>query len=180
MQLRIDDDRVTVPKKGMPTAPKDSPCVYCGKLYTRKSVYEHERHSCRHHPKRVKRSYGKKKCTICGKAYHAAGLRAHMATQHPHAFIAEKTQRKPSSRAAQRRQMVALADSSKSHARKQHEQQRQKREGSHNVSPPQHASTRKSEETRPSLTAELRSGKHKRAHWSTENRANGSASKRAW
>ena len=153
----------------MPAPIKDSPCLYCGKLLSRKAVYEHETHSCRHNPKRVKRSYGKKKCTICGKAYHAVGLRAHMATQHPHAFIAEKTQRKPSSRAAQRRQMVALADSSKSHARKQHEQQRQKREGSHNVSPPQHAST-----------AELRSGKRKRAHWSTENRDNGSASKRAW
>ena len=45
----------------MPAPLRDSPCLYCGKLFTRKSVYEHERHSCRHSPKRVKRSYGKKK-----------------------------------------------------------------------------------------------------------------------
>ena len=154
----------------MPAPIKDSPCLYCGKLLSRKGVYEHERHSCRHNPKRVKRSYGKRKCPICGKAYHAAGLRAHMATQHPHAFIAEKARRKPSSRAAQRREMV---DSSRARAGKKHEQQPEKRKDSHKPSPPQHAPTR-------SLTAEQRPGKHKQAHRSTESRADGSPSKRAW
>jgi hypothetical protein len=161
----------------MPTLPKDSPCLYCGKLYTRRSIYEHERHSCPHNRKRVKRSYGTKKCPVCGKAYHAAGLRAHMATQHPHAFIAEKARRKPSSRAAQRREMV---DSSRARAGKKHEQQPEKRKDSHKPSPPQHAPTRRSEESRPSSTEELRPGKHKQAHRSTESRADGSPSKRAW
>ena len=107
--------------KGMRTSPKDSPCLYCGKLLTKRGVYEHERHSCRKNPNRVKRTFGKKRCPECGKAYHAAGLRAHMATQHPQAFINDKARRKPSSRAAQRRKMVASPDSSRALGRKEHE-----------------------------------------------------------
>ena len=165
----------------MPAPLRDSPCLCCGKLFTRKSVYEHERHSCRHSPKRVKRSYGKKKCAICGKSYHAAGLRAHMATQHPHAFIiAEKESRKPSSRAARRRELVARADSSRARAKRQHEQQPEKRKESRERSPPQHTPRRRSEESRPSLPAEPRTGKHTQAHRSKEGHADGSASKRAW
>ena len=93
--------------KGMRTSPKDTPCLYCGKMCTKKGAAEHERHACKKNPNRRKRSFGKKKCKYCGKAYHAAGLRAHMATQHPAEFAKEEVRRKPSSRAAQRRELAA-------------------------------------------------------------------------
>ena len=111
---RVDLDLSLPVRKAMPaaTAAKTSPCLYCGRLFTPRGVYEHERHSCRKSPHRKKRTFGKKKCNICGKAYHAAGLRAHVATQHPVEFAQEKTRRKPSSRAAQRREMAARAKSS--------------------------------------------------------------------
>ena len=91
----------------------DTPCLYCGKMLTTRGVAEHERHACRKNPNRRKRSFGKKKCAVCGKAYHAAGLRAHMATQHPLEFAKEKARRKPRSRSAQRREMAARAEASR-------------------------------------------------------------------
>jgi hypothetical protein len=100
-------------------AAKTAPCLYCGKLFSPKGVFEHERHACKHSPHRKKRVFGKKKCAVCDKAYHAAGLRAHMATQHPLEFASEKARRKPRSRSAQRREMVARTEASraKRHAR---------------------------------------------------------------
>lgn len=93
--------------KRMRTSPKDTPCLYCGRMFTKKGAAEHERHACKKNPNRCKRSFGKKKCKYCGKAYHAAGLRAHVATQHPAEFAKEEVRRKPSSRAAQRRELAA-------------------------------------------------------------------------
>jgi hypothetical protein len=81
--------------------------LYCGKLLTVKGVSEHERFHCRNNPNRRKRTFGKKKCKYCGKIFHAAGLRAHVATQHNLEFAQEKARRKPSSRAAQRRALAA-------------------------------------------------------------------------
>ena len=57
--------------------------------------------------KSVQAQFRKEKCKYCGKAYHAAGLRAHVATQHPAEFAKEEVRRKPSSRAAQRRELAA-------------------------------------------------------------------------
>ena len=57
------------------------------------------------------------KCDVCGKSYHAAALRAHMATQHPLDFARATARKKPSSRAAQRREMAARASSVRSHER---------------------------------------------------------------
>ena len=88
-------------------ARRDSPCLYCGKLLTKKSVYEHERHHCKKNKHRVKRSFSKKQCAVCGKYFHGAGLRAHYATAHPLDFARDKAQRKNSSKAAQRRELVA-------------------------------------------------------------------------
>ena len=48
-----------------------------------------------------------KEVQILRKVFHAAGLRAHVATQHPLEFAQEKKRRKPSSRAAQRRELAA-------------------------------------------------------------------------
>jgi hypothetical protein len=97
-------------KESMPaaTSPKNSPCLYCGKLLTARGVVEHERHHCKKNPKRVKRSFGKKVCKVCGKQLHGAALRAHMATQHPVEF-ARLEARRPSSRAAKRRELSARA-----------------------------------------------------------------------
>ena len=108
----------------MPTAPRDSPCLYCGRKFTKKGVYEHERHSCRKNPNCKKRSFGKKRCPYCAKKYHAAGLRAHIATQHPLEFAQEKARRRPSSRAAQRRRVVeaeANRERDRRHRRKTHD-----------------------------------------------------------
>ena len=103
----------------MRTSPKDTPCLYCGKLLTVRGVAEHERHACKKNPNRRKPTFGTKKCAVCGKSYHAAGLRAHMATQHLLDFAPATARKKPSSRAAQRREMVARAEASrvKSHER---------------------------------------------------------------
>ena len=109
---------VSLPNKtAMRTSPKDTPCLYCGKMLTVRGVAEHERHACKKNPNRRKRTFGKKKCAVCGKSYHAAGLRAHMATQHPLDFARATARRKPSSRAAQRREMAARASSVRSHER---------------------------------------------------------------
>jgi hypothetical protein len=90
-------------------SPKDTPCLYCGKKFTSKGVYEHERHACPKNPHRKKRSFGKLRCHVCGQMYHAAGLRTHMATQHPIEYAKQKRKR-PSSKASMRRR-VARAES---------------------------------------------------------------------
>ena len=87
-------------------SPKDTRCLYCGKKCTQKGVYEHERHACPKNPHRKKRSWSKVKCRVCGEMYHAAGLRTHMATQHPLDFAKEKARKRPSSRAAMRRRVA--------------------------------------------------------------------------
>ena len=91
---------------GMTKRKREVPCLHCGKLFSKHGVYEHERHHCPKNPERRKRSFGKTKCKICGEIYHAAGLRAHMATQHPAEFAREEANRKPSSRAAKRRELM--------------------------------------------------------------------------
>ena len=93
------------------TSPKNSPCLYCGKLLTARGVVEHERHHCKKNPNRVKRSFARKACKVCGKKLHGAALRAHMATQHPLEF-AKAEARRPSSRAAKRRAMYERAKES--------------------------------------------------------------------
>ena len=98
-----------MPKASAKRSPRDTKCLYCGKLCTAKSVYEHERHHCPKNPHRKKRSFGKLQCHVCGQLYHAAGLRTHMAVQHPLEFAKEKRKR-PSSKAAMRRR-VARAES---------------------------------------------------------------------
>jgi transcription elongation factor Elf1 len=98
-----------MPKVSVKSSPKDTKCLYCGKRCTSKGVYEHERHHCKTNPHRKKRSFGKLQCHVCGQMYHAAGLRTHMAVQHPLEFAKEKRKR-PSSKAAMRRR-VARAES---------------------------------------------------------------------
>ena len=95
-----------MPKVSAKKSPKDTRCLYCGKRCTSKGVYEHERHHCPKNPHRKKRSFGKVKCRVCGQRYHAAGLRAHMATQHPQEFAKEKARKRPSSKAAMRRRVA--------------------------------------------------------------------------
>ena len=91
------------------TSPKNTPCLYCGKLFTQKGIWSHEQYACKKSPHRKKRVFGKKRCAVCGKSFHAAGLRSHMATQHPREFAVEKN-RKPTSRSARRREMLAHAE----------------------------------------------------------------------
>ena len=98
-----------MPKTSVKSLPKDTKCLYCGKRCTSKGVYEHERHACPKNPHRKKRSFGKLECHVCGQMYHAAGLRTHMAVQHPLEFAKEKRKR-PSSKVAMRRR-VARAES---------------------------------------------------------------------
>ena len=99
-----------MPKVSAKHSPKDTRCLYCGKKFTSKGVYEHERHHCKMNPHRKKRSFGKLKCRVCGQKYHAAGLRAHMATQHPQQFAKEKDRNRPSSRAAMRSRVARRAE----------------------------------------------------------------------
>ena len=96
------------------SAKKDTPCLYCGKLFTAKGVYEHERHACVHNPHRKKRSFGKVRCKICGEVYRQNGLRAHMAVQHPIEFARDQANRKPTSRAAKRRELMRRQSSAHS------------------------------------------------------------------
>ena len=98
-----------MPKTSAKSSPKDTKCLYCGKRCTSKGVYEHERHHCKMNKHAKKRSFGKVKCRVCGELYHAAGLRTHMATQHPLEFAKDKA-RRPRSKAAMRRR-VARAES---------------------------------------------------------------------
>ena len=109
-----------MPKVSAKHSPKDTRCLYCGKRCTSKGVYEHERHHCPKNPHRKKRSWGKLKCRVCGQIYHAAGLRTHMATQHPAEFAKDKA-RKPSSRAAMRRRAArAESEDHRRHKRDTH------------------------------------------------------------
>jgi hypothetical protein len=119
-----------MPKTSVKSSPKDTKCLYCGKRCTSKGVYEHERHHCKTNPHRKKRSFGKLQCHVCGQMYHAAGLRTHMAVQHPLEFAKEKRKR-PSSKAAMRRR-VARAES---------EERQQRQEVSRSPSPPRRSSS---------------------------------------
>ena len=111
-----------MPKVSVKHSPKDTPCLYCGKKFTSKSVYEHERHHCPKNPHRKKRSFGNLKCRVCGELYHAAGLRTHMATQHPHEYAKDKARKRPS-KAAMRRS-AARAESEEHRRHKHHTQPR--------------------------------------------------------
>ena len=84
-------------------SPRDTKCLYCGKRCTSKGVYEHERHHCPKNPHAKKRSFGKVQCRVCGELYHKAGLRTHMATQHPLEFAKDKARKRPSKAAMRRR-----------------------------------------------------------------------------
>ena len=170
----------------MPAPIKDSPCLYCGKLLTRKGVFEHERHACKLSPHRKKRVFGKKKCTVCGEMYHAAGLRSHMATQHPLEFAQEKARRKPLSRSAQRREMVARAEASRA---KKHERSTSPKSAGerteyatgrhlkhpHATSPPK-AAPKPTEPRNSSKQAQS----NKQSNKPTVDRTSDSATKRAW
>ena len=171
----------------MPAPIKDSPCLYCGKLLTKKGVFEHERHSCKHSPHRKKRVFGKKECKLCGKMYHAAGLRSHMATQHPLEFAQEKARRKPRSRSAQRREMIAQAEDSRA---KRHERSTSPKNsgerkeyaagGQPKHSPhPQAPSPRKAA-TRPVPAEPRDSSRRAQSSMPTVVRTRGSAGQRAW
>ena len=169
------------------TAAKTAPCLYCGKLLTSKGVFEHERHHCKLSPHRKKRVFGKKKCTVCGEMYHAAGLRSHMATQHPLEFAQEKARRKPRSRSAQRREMVARAEASRaerhersispktSGERSEYAAGRKHLRHPHATSPPKAAP--KPAEPR---NSSKRAQSNKQSHKSTVDRTSGSATRRAW
>ena len=181
---------VSLPNKtAMRTSPKDTPCLYCGKMLTVRGVAEHERHACKKNPNRRKRTFGKKKCAVCGKSYHAAGLRAHMATQHPLDFASAKARKKPSSRAALRREMAARAEASrvKSHERSTSPKtsgerteyaagrHRKHSHHPHATSPPKAAS--KTAEPR---SSSRRAQSHKQSPKPTVDRTTDSATRRAW
>ena len=171
----------------MRTSPKDTPCLYCGKMLTIRGVAEHERHACRKNPNRRKRSFGKKKCAVCGKAYHAAGLRAHMATQHPLEFAKEKARRKPRSRSAQRREMAARAEASRA---KRHERSTSPTNagerteyaagGQRKHSPHPHITSSRKAATKPVLVEPRDSSKRAHSNKPTVDHTNGSATRRAW
>ena len=158
----------------MPVARKDYPCLYCGKLLTRKGVYEHERHACKKNPHRRKRSFGKKRCAVCGKSIHAAGLRAHYATQHPLEFASDRARRKPSSRAARRREMVARAEGSRA---RRHERSTQNA-GDHRHSPHRHATTPPAATTKVTKQRDLSNSEQ--PNKLSDRRTSGGASRRAW
>ena len=183
------------------TAAKTAPCLYCGKFCTPKGVFEHERHACKLSPHRKKRVFGKKKCTVCGEMYHAAGLRSHMATQHPLEFAQEKARRKPLSRSAQRREMVARAEASRA---KRHERSispktsgerseyaagrhRKHSRHPHATSPPKAApkpAEPRSSSKRAQSNNQSRKQSHNQSHKQSRkpmvDRTSGSASRQAW
>ena len=154
------------------TAAKTAPCLYCGKLFSAKGVYEHERHACKKSPHRRKRVFGKKRCAMCGKSFHAAGLRAHMATQHPLEFASQKARRKPSSRAARRREMVVRAEDSR--ARRHVHAASPASTDDHRHSPHRHATTTLK------ATKSRDSSQRTQSNKPTESRTNGKATQRAW
>ena len=185
---------VSLPNKtAMRTSPKDTPCLYCGKMLTVRGVAEHERHACKKNPNRRKRTFGKKKCAVCGKSYHAAGLRAHMATQHPLDFASAKARKKPSSRAALRREMAARAEASrvKSHERSTSPKtsgeraeyaagrHRKPSHHPHATSPPK-AAPKPAGPRDSSERARSHKQPHKQSNKPTVDRTSDSATKRAW
>ena len=105
-----------MPKASAKRSPKDTKCLYCGKRCTSKGVYEHERHHCPKNPHRKKRSFSKLQCRVCGQLYHAAGLRTHMATQHPLEFAKDKA-RRPRSKAEKRRRVARAESEERRHER---------------------------------------------------------------
>ena len=118
---------------------------------------EHERHHCKKNPKRVKRSFGKKVCKVCGKQLHGAALRAHMATQHPVEF-ARLEARRPSSRAAKRRELSA------------------RRSSERDATAPRSSGDRKTSPRRPTAPVDATVGK---SH-SRPDKPSGRATKHAW
>ena len=178
---------VSLPNKtAMRTSPKDTPCLYCGKMLTVRGVAEHERHACKKNPNRRKRTFGKRKCDVCGKYYHAAALRAHMATQHPLDFARATARKKPSSRAAQRREMAARASSVRSHERSTSPKtsgdraeyavgRRKHSHHPHATSPPKAAP----KPTEPRSSSK-RAQSHKQSPKPTVDRTTDSATRRAW
>ena len=171
----------------MRTSPKDTPCLYCGKMLTVRGVAEHERHACRKNPNRRKRSFGKKKCAVCGKAYHAAGLRAHMATQHPLEFAKEKAWRKPRSRSAQRREMAARVEASRARRHERSASPANPCERAEyaaggqqkHLSRPQITSSRKAA-TKPGPVEPRDSSRRAQSKKPTVDHPSGSATRRAW
>ena len=178
-------------KTAMRTSPKDTPCLYCGKMLTARGVAEHERHACKKNPNRRKRTFGKKKCAVCGKSYHAAALRAHMATQHPLDFARATATKKPSSRAAQRREMAARASSVRSHERSTSPKasgerteyaagrHRNHSHHPHTASPPKGA-PETAEARSSSRRAQSNHQWNKQSHKPTVDRTPDSATRRAW
>ena len=175
----------------MRTSPKDTPCLYCGKMLTARGVAEHERHACKKNPNRRKRTFGKKKCEVCGKSYHAAALRAHMATQHPLDFARATARKKPSTRAAQRREMAARASSVRRHERStspktsgertEYAAGRHRKHSHHpsTASPPKGA-PETAEARRSSRRAQSNHQGNKQSHKPTVDRTPDSATRRAW
>ena len=171
----------------MRTSPKDTPCRYCGKMLTVRGVAEHERHACKKNPNRRKRSFGKKKCAVCGKAYHAAGLRAHMATQHPLDFAKEKARRKPRSRSARRREMAASAEAAraKRHERstspKNSDERTEYAAGGHRKhSPHSHATSPPHAAPNPKPAQPRDSSRRAQSNKPAVDRSSASATRRAW
>jgi len=175
----------------MRTSPKDTPRLYCGKMLTARGVAEHERHACKKNPNRRKRTFGKKMCAVCGNPYHAAALRAHMATQHPLDFARATARKKPSSRAAQRREMAARASSVGSHERSTSPKasgerteyavgrHRNHSHHPHTASPPKGA-PETAEARSSSRRAQSNHQWNKQSHKPTVDRTPDSATRRAW
>ena len=127
------------------------------------------------------------KCAVCGKSYHAAALRAHMATQHPLDFARATARKKPSSRAAQRREMAARASSVRSHERSTSPKasggrteyaagrHRKHSHHPHTTSPPKAAP-----ETAEARSSSRRAQSHKQSPKPTVDRTPDSATRRAW
>ena len=115
----------------------------------------------------VKRSFGKKICKVCGKQLHGAALRAHMATQHPVEF-ARLEARRPSSRAAKRRELSARAKVSARAA--------VPRSSERDATAPRSSGERKTSPRRPTAPVDATVGK---SH-SRPDKPSGRATKRAW
>ena len=179
-QLALDRKSKAMPTKQ--TAAKTAPCLYCGKFCTAKGVFEHERHACKLSPHRKKRVCGKKKCTVCGEMYHAAGLRSHMATQHPLEFAQEKARRKPRSRSARRREMVARAEASRAKRYERSTSPKTSGERTRKHSPHPHATSppKAASKTAEPRSSSKRAQSNKPSPKPTVDRTTDSATRRAW
>ncbi len=60
----------------------DKSCRHCGRLFSNKGVYEHEKYHCPHNKLRQKRSYSVLRCHECGAKVHEKHLSTHLFTQH--------------------------------------------------------------------------------------------------